>query len=504
MEKPFEYLSRSLYIKLKSIPHKIMPPRRNQRFHCTIHQKLQILSMRQPGNVAGDENANPLEIRDDNDRNFLEPEGANERNVLEAEDANGMNFRAEDEMEEEAEEEQEEEKEEITLYSEVQSAQIKAWAAKKEVYQRMPSNIAKKTFIIHPGPKRKYSSLYGYLYQIVKEMRAERVALDHHMLIRIAVQEEPEVGKLTYNGQRSLIDRFMSLYGLSIRNITSVRQEPEEITEEGRLVEEFKAQYAEVLASHQIPEEAVFNMDQTALYYEIPPKKTIEIVGTKQVAIATSGDEKKRVTIISLIGCNGARYRQMVIFKAVHKATVYKSLQRLNDDETYFSTQENAWIDEDQLEEWLNNVWYPIAREIEGPKLLLLDKHPLHFDKKHIFEKFGTHLLFVPTKMTHSLQPLDQNYHRAYKTLARQYFMRNKQIRRLTEEAKRQSLVECVKEIHASITIQIIRDSWSQAHLSYPIQENQMQIPPDDSMQIEVENSQAYSLEADADENLFA
>jgi len=44
-------------------------------------------------------------------------------------------------------------------------------------------------------------------------------------------------------------------------------------------------------------------MDQAGLNYELSPRKTIEIIGPKQVPINTSGGKKKWVTIMSLINC---------------------------------------------------------------------------------------------------------------------------------------------------------------------------------------------------------
>ena len=83
-------------------------------------------------------------------------------------------------------------------------------------------------------------------------------------------------------------------------------------------------------------------MDQAGLNYELPPRKTIEIIGSKQIPITVILLEvKKRVTIMSLVNCMEKK-RQFIIFKGTYQAQICRKIQESNDESTYFSTQENA------------------------------------------------------------------------------------------------------------------------------------------------------------------
>ena len=209
-------------------------------------------------------------------------------------------------------------------------------------------------------------------------------------------------------------------------------------------------------------------MDQSGLNFEIPPKKTIEIIGSQQVSIATSGSEKKRVTVISLISCAGMKFPQLVIFKGTPGARVERKVKSYNDTMNVFTVQENAWTDKEQLENWLKFVWHPIASSTQRPKLLLLDSLPLHKDLKKEFEKFHTRVMYIPKGLTWTLQPLDSLYHRTYKNYARECFMVHQLRGNVSEEDRRKQVIDNVKEIHGKISEEIIKSSWRHVGLDHP------------------------------------
>jgi len=237
--------------------------------------------------------------------------------------------------------------------------QIRDWIKKKPpLMQSLPEEKQKNTLILHPGPSLKYAELYTFLYSYVKDMIKEKTVVNHNLLISIACNEDLKVVTLTKSGQRSLIDRFMKMHRLSLRTITTTTGGTQEqmSDEELRSAESFRSEFREIVLAHQIPPECIFNMDQSGLYYEVLPKKTIDIIGSKQSAVATRGGTKKRVTIISLISCAGELAKQYVIFKGTGGGRIEADLQAFNDDNTCFGAQEKAWTDKVDLEDGL--IWY--------------------------------------------------------------------------------------------------------------------------------------------------
>jgi len=112
-------------------------------------------------------------------------------------------------------------------------------------------------------------------------MRKEKTVVNHNLLISIACNEDPKVANLTKSGQRSLIDRFIKMHCLTLRTITTTTGGTQEQVsdEEMRSAESFRSEFREIVLTHQIPPECVFNMDQSSLYYEVLPKKTIDKIG---------------------------------------------------------------------------------------------------------------------------------------------------------------------------------------------------------------------------------
>jgi len=350
-------------------------------------------------------------------------------------------------------------------------AQIKEWTEKKEKFESLSSNKQQRAFILHPGPKLKYAELYTFLYSCVKEMRSENQAINHEMLIKLAIQEQPNTRDLSETGKRSLIDRFMKLYNLSLRAITSTNASQNGLTaqEQEVISRTFKEDYLRTIQEFGITSESVFNMDQSAFNYEIIPKRTIEEKGSQRVVVLTKGGEKKRATLISLINAAGQKFRQFVILKGTHRSRIQASMEAENDVTTYFSCQPNAWTDQDQIESWLETIWWPIAQSINGPKILIIDSYPLHEDLKNQFEKYNTIVKFVPKGLTWALQPLDGVYHKTYKKFARSFFL-NTQLREIENETDwRKLLAECVKEIFLKIDQEVVLGSWKLIGLEYPL-----------------------------------
>jgi len=300
-------------------------------------------------------------------------------------------------------------------------------------------------------------------------MRKEKTVVNHNLLISIACNEDPKVANLTKSGQRSLIDRFMKIHRLSLRTFTTTTGGTQEQVsdDELRSAESFKSEFREIVLAHQIPPECIFNMDQSGLYYEVLPKKTIDIIGSKQSAVATRGGTKKRVTIISLISCAGELVKQYVIFKGTAGGRIEAYLQAFNDDNTCFGAQEKAWTDKVELRRWINVVWEPIARRTNGPKLLIIDSYPLHKELKEEFKIYNTQILFVSEGLTWQLQPLDSLFHKRYKKLAQDYFLFHQKDQFDTEEQKRFYMINCVKDIVSKINSTTIRASWEKVGLGY-------------------------------------
>ena len=377
---------------------------------------------------------------------------------------------------------------------------INEWQQKEDRMRVLPLAEQRRRYTLHSGPSQKYEELFQYLYQIVKILRFDRRAVSVNYLMAIAHGEDAKFRSMTSAGKKSLIRRFLEHFNLSIRAITgysgyTVEQLPEEQMNQ---IEQFKAEYNRLIQDYNIPSENIFNMDQTGVLYENPTARTIDFSGVREVNVRTQGNEKKRITVISLINAAGELFPQMLIFKGVREKYVHAEVSTYDDLSTMHTVQENAWTDADVLIEWDVRLWSHITSERDGHKLLILDAYPLHKNMEMFLSRNDTHILYVPKGMTWSLQPLDCGFFKVFKDKIRNDWLMNQQYKEYPDEsAKREALSTILKSIFYELLDQSHTAYWEKAGLSYPEdlmirEENQEVVPADTGMDIE------------GDDNLFA
>lgn len=358
-----------------------------------------------------------------------------------------------------------------TQFPKVTQKMIDEWEENEAEMRALPENIQSKKFILHAGPEQKYKELYQFMYQTFKEVRSENKAVSSDYLLYLAETEEPRVKELSTKGKHSLINRFMKFYGLSIREITGYSGfKEEELPEEQKTqILNFKRQFNQIIQEKRIPACNVFNMDQTAVYYENPTSKTLEIIGTREVCARTHGGEKKRVTLFSLLNAEGELFSQMVVFKGSPDGRIQKEVEEYDNYFSYHTVQKNSWTDGLVLIDWIHKIWLPLAQTIQGPKLLLLDSYPLHKDFKESFSEFDTEVLFIPSGLTWTLQPLDAGFHKLLKDQLRKIWTRTQHNQSLEEKQKRQLLIETLMETYEYMSTIDNSVFWEKAGLKCPL-----------------------------------
>ena len=58
--------------------------------------------------------------------------------------------------------------------------------------------------------------------------------------------------------------------------------------------------------------DTIYNADQTAINFDMIPKKTVDETGTKTVWIRTAGGEKMRLTLMLLADSNGRKRNRLL------------------------------------------------------------------------------------------------------------------------------------------------------------------------------------------------
>ena len=66
---------------------------------------------------------------------------------------------------------------------------------------------------------------------------------------------------------------------------------------------------------HDFPVELIGNMDETPLYFDMVPSRTLEKKGAKEVRVKTTGAEKRRITVVLACTASGKTLPPMITFK---------------------------------------------------------------------------------------------------------------------------------------------------------------------------------------------
>ncbi len=75
----------------------------------------------------------------------------------------------------------------------------------------------------------------------------------------------------------------------------------------------------------------IVNCDETAVYYEEPETKTIDICGNKEIIINTDGSESKRVMVLLTILTNGSKLNPFLIFAGEPEKTNEKRFSEIKE-----------------------------------------------------------------------------------------------------------------------------------------------------------------------------
>lgn len=165
--------------------------------------------------------------------------------------------------------------------------------------------------------------------------------------------------------------------------------------------------------NHSIPVKFIGNMDEVAIYYEVPARKVVQKRGSKTVVVKTSGSSRSRVTVILAVMADGTKLPPMIIFKGKTTACVKNII--VSPRVAHIAFQENAWNNHSLTEQWFDKVWHHHVGDNQN--LLVWDEFGGHkkfqASKRHQFSK--THIVMIPPACTPIVQPLDVSINKSFK-----------------------------------------------------------------------------------------
>ena len=159
---------------------------------------------------------------------------------------------------------------------------------------------------------------------------------------------------------------FLKRHSLVLRAKTSIAQAlPDDL--ENR-IHEFRHEVKRVRQNGDFPYDFIGNMDETPVYMDMVPSKTVDVRGKEPIKVKTTKSEKCRVTAVLSCIATGSMLSPMVIFKG----TTGRSIHNIKESNgTVVCYQKKAWVDEKLMLQWISDIW--VKHTKNKPSLLFLD-----------------------------------------------------------------------------------------------------------------------------------
>lgn len=328
----------------------------------------------------------------------------------------------------------------------VTESTIRGWMKFRErIFQAAPTRKAFR------GPKTgRFPEIEVDLAEFVRQRRGQFLPVNAE-LVQIKARElarEAGVPRDTFKASRSWVQKFMRRAGFSLRRRTSICQKlPAEYEE--KLVE-FQRYVIKMRREKNYPLGQIGNADETPIFLDIPAGYVIDQLGTKEVRVRTTGNEKTRVTVMLACTADGRKLPPFLIFK---RKTLPKN--ETFPHRMHVRCNDKGWMDSTMMTEWIRVVWgrRPGAL-LNTPVMIVLDAFRGHLtdEVKEALAKANTDLVVIPGGMTSQLQPLDVCINKPFKDLVRREYEQwlEASNRQLTPSGrmKRASVSEVARWIH--------------------------------------------------------
>lgn len=271
---------------------------------------------------------------------------------------------------------------------------------------------------LQQGRRPEFWELEDELLRYVHDRRERRAIVTVRNLTDELFRLVPLERQRSFVCMRRYTYRFMARNRLSIRRITrNVSLSDLELQRRGEFF------LSEVRSIQETWSRTLYvNMDQTAVFHDMAPRTTVELVGAPNVA-ASSHKTSDRVTVALTACSNGDKLNPLIIFKGSEHGRIIRQLNSRTSQlpqRAVYAVQASAWMDRRIMSEWLRLVLFPYTdgiRQDWQQIVLVLDSLRVHHtdDVVRMVEEKGIRLLRIPGGLTGQYQPIDVGINAPFK-----------------------------------------------------------------------------------------
>ena len=349
----------------------------------------------------------------------------------------------------------------------VDPAQIRRWLKNKEKIREIALQNPRK-LTVHSGPKLQHLELENIIYSWILEQREEEMPVSTADIIDRAVYLQPDFKHGDEKKRIYWVYEFLKRRHLSVRTRTRVSQ----IT--NAAMQPVKRDFCRrIMTSYQSKirdPKYLVNMDETAVYLNCTPNRTVHPTGEKTVAIMIGRSNPTRITVAVSVAMDGSKLPLFVIFRGKPGGRVEKSLQEIVPDGIVGCVQRKGWMDNTTMNIWYNKVYRPYIFDCTGESGLLLDDFKVHKnpDISELMSQDNANQYMIPPHYTGLLQPCDVGINKSLKERLKKKaanWRREKHNLLLPGEKlpcpKRKDVLIWLKEIWDEFPVEIVKNSFT-------------------------------------------
>jgi len=298
----------------------------------------------------------------------------------------------------------------------VQPKQIRCWSHDESEMMAIPRNQRASQHTLHRGASPAFEDIERLLAEWHREMVSmHNIGVTIHNLMNKAIELQPSLRRLNTNALRSRIVRFMARNNLVLRRVNSFQHSP--LDQLQPRIDAFVQSVRLTMDSKRFSLSHVWNMDQTAVFFDMPPLYTVVQKGIKSNKILTTNSEKNRVSVLLLARGDGLKAIPLIVYKGASRGRINREIREYDDTRANHTTQKNAWTDLSVLRYWCNQIWRPIVDGTREGKFLLVDSLRLHRSNQTLLRcnNQRVHIGYVPEHCSSILQPLDLGVMKLFK-----------------------------------------------------------------------------------------
>jgi hypothetical protein len=230
------------------------------------------------------------------------------------------------------------------------------------------------------------------------------------------------------------LEGFKRRQHLSLRTRGTQGQRPPDDLE--AVAERFGLEVA--AKARELGVDEVWNADETAVFFELLPRRTVDERGARTVWVRCAGAEKRRVSVLLLGSSLGCQKTPFIVMKEVPSRVpcrqaendaerngfgqhVWDGLEELESRDTVFANKA-GWLTGPLIVKWLELMFGNMPRM---PRLLLLDEFSGHWTEEVLAkcEELQLTLLRIPAGCTSVCQPADVSWNKPFKAEIRKLWV---------------------------------------------------------------------------------